>query len=182
MLDSCGGLAICLAMIDPQTLNRAHRDYLESRVLSAHPVEIVQMLYQVAIDNLNAAIAHLKNGDRFARSYAVSRAEEALAELSNALDHSVNATFTRSLADLYDYALRQIIMGHARQSEKPFQEALSILTTLASAWDGVRAEVINKPAEPIVEEEPAEVSVPVKAPSSPYAESVEPVLSRDWSC
>ena len=46
---------------DSQTLQRAHRDYQESRILSAHPVEVVHMLYQVAIDNLTAAIANLKS-------------------------------------------------------------------------------------------------------------------------
>ena len=34
--------------------------YLESRILSAHPVEIVAMLYEVAIDSLNDAIAQLR--------------------------------------------------------------------------------------------------------------------------
>src|SRR5262249_58543313 len=62
-------------------------------------------------------IAHLKNGDAFARSAAVTKAEMAIDELLLALDHSVGAAFTRTLADLYDYVLRQIIKGHSQQSE-----------------------------------------------------------------
>ena len=57
-------------MTDVQADSQAHRDYLESRILSAHPVEVVHMLYQVAIDSLNAAIACLRTGDNFGRSRA----------------------------------------------------------------------------------------------------------------
>src|SRR5277367_1455003 len=126
--------------MDVETVQQAHRDYAESRILSAHPVEVVHMLYQVAIDNLNAAISHLRNQDHFARSYAVTKAQAAIHELILALDHSVNAPFTRTLSDLYHYSLQQITQGHGKQSEAAFREALSILTTLASAW----AEVKNR--------------------------------------
>ena len=129
-------------MMDPQTLQRAHRDYLESRILSAHPVEVVHMLYQVAIDNLNAALTHLKSGDRFARATTVSRAQEAVNELRVSLDHSVNASYSHTLAGLYGYVLQQIIAGNARQTEQPFQEALSILTTLFNGLvEGVKDQV-----------------------------------------
>src|SRR5277367_1172480 len=100
------------AMTDAQTAQRAYKDYLESRIATAHPVEIIHLLYQVAIDNLNLAITHLKSGDAFARAKAVTKAELAVDELIIALDHSVGANFTRTLADLYGYVLRQIVAGH----------------------------------------------------------------------
>src|SRR5580704_1791604 len=125
-------------VMDVETVQQAHRDYAESRILSAHPVEVVHMLYQVAIDNLNAAISHLRNRDHFARSYAVTKAQAAIHELILALDHSVNAPFTRTLSDLYHYSLQQITQGHGKQSEAAFREALSILTTLATAWAEVK--------------------------------------------
>lgn len=168
-------------MTDPQVLQQAHRDYLESRILTAHPVEIVEMLYQVAIDSLHLAIAELKAGDRFARSAAVTRAQEAVHELSVSLDHSVNAPFTQTLAGLYAYVLKQIMMGHSRESERDFQDALSILTTLSGTWAEVKQRVIQ-PVQPV--EEPAEEMETVPAHFvSPYAEQMPMEgQSRDWSC
>jgi flagellin-specific chaperone FliS len=143
------------------------------------------------MDNLNAAIAHLKNGDAFARASAVTKAEIAVDELLLALDHSVGAPFTRTLASLYDYILQQIIQGHARKSEKAFREALSILTTLSDAWAEVKAKVLaevpSAAATPqaMVEEAPEPVAQSEASdPGAAYrwGSPAPAALSRDWSC
>lgn len=166
-------------MNDPQMMEQARRDYLESRILAAHPTEIIEMLYQVAVDSLREAIEQLKSGDRFARSRAVTRAQEAVHELAVSLDPSVKAPFTHRLAGLYQYVLREITMGHARQSEREFQDALSVLTTLAAGWSEVRRQICDQKTEeaaPKADDEFAGVH-------SPYDEGVySAVSSRDWSC
>ena len=100
-------------VMDEQFAQQAHRDYVENQVFSAHPAERVYMLYQVAIDSVNTAIARLKDGDIFARGRAVNKAHEAVDELILALDHSVGANFTHTLAELYDYVQRQLVKGHS---------------------------------------------------------------------
>lgn len=169
-----------------QTARQAQRDYMENRVLSAHPVELVGILYEIAIDNLNKAIGHLKTGDAFARARAVTTAEEAVDELVMAIDPTVEAPFTRTLLDLYQYILQRIIRGHAQQSEQAFREALSILTTLAETWSGVKAKELDDAAAaaaPTAEEEPVRVAEP--AANNPYsAYSQSPAVaagSRGWS-
>jgi len=111
-------------------------------MLSAHPVEIVHLLYRVAIDNLNIAISCQKTGDNFGRSKAVTKAQKAVHELMFALDPAVNAPSTRNLTELYDYVQRQIIAGHTRRSEQSFEYALGVLTTLSEGWSGVRAQAL----------------------------------------
>jgi flagellar biosynthetic protein FliS len=125
----------------PDQIAQARRDYLENQALVTSPTAIVQMLYQVAIDNLHAALDFLKCGDALARARVVTKAEEAVDELLLALDHSVGAQFTRTLADLYRYILGQIVIGHARQSEQAFLDALTILESLADTWSQVRAKL-----------------------------------------
>jgi flagellar protein FliS len=174
-------------VMDVETVQQAHRDYAESRILSAHPVEVVHMLYQVAIDNLNAAISHLRNRDHFARSYAVTKAQAAIHELILALDHSVNAPFTRTLSDLYHYSLQQITQGHGKQSEAALREALSILTTLAAAWTEVKKRLCGEEgAAAQVESLGHHLAEETRQQSAnPYAEYGSSlstsVLSRDWS-
>ena len=166
-------------MTDTQSALQAHREYLESRILTAHPVEIVNMLYHVAIDNVEMSIAHLKSGDRFARSATVTKAQLAVDELILALDHSVDAPFMHTLVDLYQYVLQQLITGHVRQSETAFREALSILTTLSSAWVEVKDRVLGTEAAVVAEEEAR------PEPSSPYSAYETAGMagsSRDWSC
>jgi flagellar biosynthetic protein FliS len=164
--------------MDDRILSQANREYLESRILSLPPTEIVQMLYRVAIDNLNAAIGFLSTGDAFARARAVTKAEEAVDELILSLDHSVGASFTKSLADLYAYCLRQIVAGHARQSEQAFRDALTILTSLADTWTKVRE---NLAAQNAVDEAAVQEVERASTPDSPYAACPVSRGSRDWS-
>lgn len=163
-----------------ETQERLRRDYWENRILSATPVEIVAMLYQVVLDNLEIAKECLKTGDRIGRSKAVTKSEQGIHELLVALDHSVYPEFSRSSAGLYRYALRQIIDGHAQESERLFQDAIDVLKPLASAWEEVRARSCEEPEEPAVEEPPVEE----KKASDPYSAYREPAMtgSRDWSC
>jgi flagellar biosynthetic protein FliS len=167
------------------TTERFRRDYVETRILSAHPVEIVAMLYEVAIENLNEAIRHLKTGDRLARSRAVTRAQQAIHELLIALDHSVFPPFSRTTAGLYQYALNRMVTGHAKESEVAFQEALAVLKPLGSAWAEVKSQLCAEPKSteaPAVEQPQAEVSEGFNDPYSAYRQNSGGPASRDWSC
>jgi flagellar protein FliS len=175
----------CVEHVDSKA--QALRDYMQSRILSARPVEIVEMLYEVAINNLTAAIGHLKSGQAMERAAAVTKAQEAVNELMMALDHSVGASFTRTLAALYAYVQNQTIIGHASQSEAAFQKAVSILNTLREGWAGVRAQVLGTEAPAAESATPHEAEPSIHASEPPtdrwaeYREEV-PVGSRDWSC
>jgi len=168
-------------------VQQAQRDYLESRVLSAQPAELVEMLYQVAIQSLKKAIGHLKSGDALARAGEVSRAQEAVNELMAALDHSVGASFTQTLASLYAYVQQQILKGHSGPSEDGLQRAIGILSTLEEGWSGVCAELAKanepvKPPAPLAEPElPEEQPVVAGDRSGEYYQEAVPVNSRGWS-
>jgi flagellar secretion chaperone FliS len=165
-------------------MERVHREYLESRALSAQPVEIVHMLYQVAIDNLNLAITCLDTGDAIARSRAVTKAQEAVHELTVSLDRSVDAPFTRTLVDLYAYVLSCMVTGHAKKSKQAFKDALSVLTTLAVAWAQVKDELVHGPqAANVAQEQESPEPSQTETPYGSYGPvSATPGTSRDWTC
>jgi flagellar secretion chaperone FliS len=171
----------------PDPVQQAQRDYLESRVLSAQPAELVEMLYQIAIQSLKKAIGHLKSGDALARAGEISRAQEAVNELMTALDHSVGASFTQTLASLYAYIQQQILKGHAGKSEEALQRAINLLTTLQEGWSGVCTELAkaNQPvtvAAPQIEpEQEQEQPVGSGDRSGDYDQEAVPVTSRGWS-
>ena len=167
--------------MDDQFAQQAHRDYIENRVFSAHPVERVQMLYDIAIASVNTAIARFRDGDIFARGRAVTKAHEAVDELIAALDHSVGASFTHTLAELYGYVQRQLVAGHSQKSEEAFHQALSVLTTLADAWKEVVIRTCgsgSSPAEPT-----PQADAQVSQPRTGYdgVPQLTSTSSRDWS-
>jgi flagellar protein FliS len=178
--------------MDSQFAQQAHRDYIESQVLSATPVERVYLLYKVAVDSVNVAIARLKDGDIFARGRAVNKAHEAVDELNFALDHSVGASFTRTLCELYLYIQRQLVKGHSQKSEQAFREALSVLVTLADTWKevvvrecGPNSSVLARQGDVhagAVEEPAAGAPKEVSEPHAAYGGMPQGSFSsRDWS-
>ena len=170
---------------------KAHRDYLESRILSARPAERLQWLYKIALDSIRAAIENLNSGDIAARGKAINKAHEAIDELNFALDHSIGASFTRRLADLYLYIQRQLVKGHCQKSQQALQEALSVLTTLAETWDEVVARTcgdqpsVGSAGVSATEEVQEPVVQPVREAPQPFTAYAgfqqEPVSCRDWN-
>ena len=119
--------------------------YLETRVLSAEPIELVRMLYQGAIGAVEDARRHLAAGEIAARSRSISKAHQVLVELAGALDHQRGADISQRLAQLYDYMQRRLIQANLQQDDAPLAEVRGLLATLAEAWNGIRP-----PAEPAV--------------------------------
>jgi flagellar protein FliS len=171
----------------PDPVQQAQREYLETRILSAQPTELIEMLYQVAIQSLKKADSHLKSGDAMARSREVSRAQEAVNELMAALDHSVGASFTQTLASLYVYVQQQILQAHSGPSQEAFHRAIGILTTLEEGWRGVCAD-LAKANQPVASaQEQSESAYVETTPAATgdrkneYYQEAVPVASRDWS-
>jgi len=118
----------------------AHDAYLEHRVLSADPTELVRLLYQAGLEAVRDARRHLANGDIVARSRAISKASAVLLELVGSLDLERGGEIAERLGRLYDYMLRRLTEANFQQSDAPLAEVLSLMATLAEAWNGIRPE------------------------------------------
>lgn len=111
--------------------------YLESEVLSASPIRLVELLYRGAIDATAAAKVAAEHGNLLDRSRHLSRSHAILVELSHSLDHSVGGQLSRDLVELYDYMQRQLTHANLSQEIQPINEVLAVLTNLLEAWQEV---------------------------------------------
>jgi flagellar protein FliS len=118
--------------------NRAQDAYLESKVMSADPVELIRMLYQTGVSAVQDARRHLADGKIMERSKAITKASQVVIQLGGALDHERGGELAQRLASLYDYMLRRLLEANFKQSDEPLAEVLSLLATLAEGWEGVR--------------------------------------------
>lgn len=112
----------------------SYEAYRENEILSASPLELVCILYRGALDCVANARQALRNGEIGLRSNEISKAIAILDELSTSLDASRGADLTRSLAELYDYMQRRLILANTRQSDPELAEVESLLSTLLEAW------------------------------------------------
>jgi len=112
---------------------------MESRILSASPVELVHILYQAALNSVREARRGLAEGDITARSQAISKATEILIELSSSLNYAEGGQLSERLGNLYQYMQHRFLQANLEQSDAPLVEILGLLTTLYDAWQGVRS-------------------------------------------
>jgi flagellar protein FliS len=142
----------------------AHDRYLESRVLSATPLELVRLLYQEAIGAVQDARHHLANGKILERSRAISKAGAILTELATALNHEAGGELAARLAGLYDYMQRKLLEANFQQVDPPLAEVLGLLATLAEAW----TEISRPAAPPVTDAGPWNQPLPPE-PASAYS-------------
>jgi flagellar protein FliS len=127
--------------------NNGHDAYLESRVFSAGPLELVHLLYQACIQAVRDARHYLAEANIAERSRCISKACEILMELNSSLDRERGGEIAERLALLYDYMLGRLLDANIQQGDAPLSEVLALLVTLGEAWDGIRPAA--EPAAPL---------------------------------
>lgn len=128
--------------------NQAHSAYLESRILTADPIELVRLMYQAAIGEVRSARQHLANRAIRSRSQAITKASAILTELTVALDRKAGGEYAERLADLYGYMMRKLAEANFQQRDEPMVEVLGLLSTLIENWEGGQRLLDSKPSMP----------------------------------
>src|SRR5437868_15509149 len=93
--------------------------YLETEVLSASPVKLIVNLYRAAIESIQAARAHLRQGAIWERSQKITKASEIVLELTQSLDQTGGGEISRNLAGLYAYMQTRLFEANTSQTEPP---------------------------------------------------------------
>jgi flagellar protein FliS len=115
------------------------KNYLEAEVLTAHPVRLVEITFDIAVTALEGARECCKAGDIAGRSRFVNKAFEVLAELTESLNYAAGKELADNYARLYDYCQRRLLQANAEQSEPMLFEVESLLRELREAWQVVAA-------------------------------------------
>jgi flagellar secretion chaperone FliS len=144
----------------------ARQAYLETRILTASPIEIVRLLYSSAIEAVESARQCVSNGDIRGRTRAINHALDILNELTSSLDPGRGGILALSLAELYDYMRRRLMDAQIQQAEPPLAEVAKLLNTILSAWREVQTPLEPSAPEPA----PAYVETAAVLPPS-YAAS-----------
>jgi flagellar protein FliS len=117
----------------------AYEAYLESQILTADPVELVEILFRAALDSIRRAREEIRQGRIQERSRAITRASAVLNELALSVNHDAGGPLSRNLVELYAYLQQLLIDANTRQQEAPLQEAERLVDSLAEAWHACRA-------------------------------------------
>jgi flagellar secretion chaperone FliS len=112
-----------------------YRDaYLETEILSASPVRLVELLYRGAIESLRGARSAVENRQIAERNRLITKGQAILAELALSLNHERGGQLSKELVELYDYMQRRLNEANANQSGEPLDEVCRLLETLLEGW------------------------------------------------
>ncbi len=126
-----------------------HSRYLETQVLSADPIGLVQLLYAGAIDALLQARTFLQEGRILERSAAISKAMQIIAELQGSLYMDQGGEISQGLAQLYAYMQEKLAEANAQQARAPLEEVVNLLLILQEGW---KEAAVNLTRPPVPEE------------------------------
>ena len=127
--------------------------YLQHKILSASPLELVAMLYSKAIGEIRDARLNLVAGNVERRSQAICKASSAIGELDSSLNMTSGGELATRLRGLYRYCLVRLLDANLHQQDEPLAEVLNLLATLAEAWQTIARN--EGPAEHVAERAPA---------------------------
>jgi flagellar secretion chaperone FliS len=127
------------------------QNYLESEVLTADPLKLVELLYRGAINAIQIARTAVKNRDIKLRSRQIGKALAIVNELALSLDHSRAEQISRQLVELYDYMGRRLVEANIQQIEAPLAEVSGLLATLLEGWQTGERPMEQAPANRYVQ-------------------------------
>lgn len=150
--------------------------YLETRVLSADPVELINILYEHATLSVQDARDSLAQGDIRARSQAITKAISILGELESSLDLKLGGEIASNLSRLYRYMREKLTLGNLKQTDGPLAEVEELLQTLGEAWRGIGHDQSGRARD----EAPARKAA-AEWNAVPMIESMADQSSHSWS-
>jgi flagellar protein FliS len=112
--------------------------YLESRIRSADPIELIAILYEYAILSVREARESLAKKDVAERSRMISKTIAIVSELDSSLNHTQGGELSTNLARLYQYMRERLTAANMKKEDAPLAEVESLLSTLAEAWNSVK--------------------------------------------
>ena len=115
---------------------------LHSRVDTAHPHQLVTLLFDGVVESIDTARGAMQRGDVLAKCNAIGRAVRIVDEgLKSSLNLSAGGGLATDLHELYGYLVLRLTQANARNDLKALEEARSLVEPLRSAWVAIGSQV-----------------------------------------
>jgi len=108
---------------------------LSTRVLNANSHQLIQMLYDGAIERLAVAKGALSRDDVEVKGLMIGKAISIISGLRNALDMEVDSELPKTLDQLYEYMQFRLLEANSKNDESMIEEVLELIKVVKSGWD-----------------------------------------------
>lgn len=116
-------------------------------VEDANPHQLIQMLYQGALDSLQQGLGHLERKDHEAKGNSIGRAITIIGGLQGMLDHEKGGSLSARLDSLYDYMTVRLFEATRENDADKVREVIALVKEVKAGWDGIAEEASRILAE-----------------------------------
>ena len=120
-------------METPQT-----ESYRKLQVETTNPISLVLMLYDRAIVLLDKAKNEILERHYEAKGQTLDKTADIIYELLTTLDKDKGGEIASSLANLYNFVLREITDANTNLNTKALDNAKKILSELKESWESIK--------------------------------------------
>lgn len=115
--------------------------YLESAIYTATPEELIQILYETALDSIHRGIDAVECGDIDTRARSITKASSCVMELAGSLNVEAGGELGVRLAVLYEYLLHELLEANVHQSATPLRDCERVVSSLLEGWTAALAQM-----------------------------------------
>lgn len=118
---------------------------LETQVGSASPQRLITLLFDGALAAIAKARHQLETRDIAGRGQSISKAVDIVQNgLMSSLNREAGGELADNLHELYDYIIRQLLLGNLQADDAALQRCATLLGQIADAWRSS----VDTPASP----------------------------------
>jgi len=148
-----------------KTIVDARRIYQDSAVRGATPIELVIVLYDVAIEDMRRALTAMQGSDIEARTKQISHALMVLQQLQGTLDFERGGSAARQFEQFYNLVRAKLLEAQMRSSPELMQQQIRYMSEVRDCWTAAKRMLQPNPG------------VATATASSPVAEGG----SKEWN-
>jgi len=111
----------------------------------ASPHRLITMLFDGALERINAARGAMERNDIATKGALISRAITIVDGLRASLNMDAGAEVAQNLKDLYDYMETRLFDANLNNSPAALDEVADLLRTVKEGWVGIAQEVLALP-------------------------------------
>ena len=113
------------------------REALKTRLASADPYEVTQMLMEGALESMKIAKINIENKDLENKSRFIAKATTLIESVRLSLDHEVGGDLSANLSSLYIYMSERLLDSSVTNDASGVSEVIDLLSDIKSAWDQI---------------------------------------------
>ena len=110
------------------------REALKTRLASADPFEVTQMLMEGALESMKIAKINIENKDLENKSKFIAKATTIIDTLRLSLDYEAGGEISINLSDLYRYMSERLLEASIGNDIAKIDEVIDLLSGIKGAW------------------------------------------------